>query len=171
MAQALVHISSSQGDRQGYLAQAVERLSYGNKLIKVSNVYESNGDGIYIGSPKLLSACVIIETDMTPSQLLKFMVETENQLDRNRELTPDQPYSVDMDLVLFDQEVLRFPQITVPHPQAHERAFVMVPAAEIAPDWQHPILQRTIAELAREIQSAKPGWGAFFLRGEKLHNP
>jgi len=168
MSRALLHISSSQGDRQGLLAQAVERISFGNKLKQISNVYEAMGDGTIVGSPKLLSVCVVIETDMTPQQLLQFTSETENQLGKDGKMDPGQPYPIDIDLLFFDSTVIRKPGLTIPHPQAHERPFVMVPAAEIAGDWQHPVLLSSLQELASEAQSAKPGWGQFFLRGEKL---
>lgn len=168
MALALIQISSAQGDREGFLAQAIERLGYGNELKSISNVYEAFGDSVRAGTPKFLSACVVIETDMTPAQLLRFLIETENQLERTRSEGPSPGYTVDLDLVLFENETLRTPSLTLPHPAAHQRPYVVVPAAEIAAEWQHPVLNKTIGELAQEAQAENPGWGVFFLRGEKL---
>jgi 2-amino-4-hydroxy-6-hydroxymethyldihydropteridine diphosphokinase len=84
---------------------------------------------------------------MSPQALLEAAMLLEKQFGRSRG-APNAPRTLDIDLIAYGRRVLDAPGLTVPHPRAHERLFVMGPLAEIAPGWRHPVLDRTAAELA-----------------------
>ena len=87
------------------------------------------------------------------SVLLELLRRVERELGRT-EGERWGPREIDVDLLLYGHEVVREPDLTVPHARMHERAFVLVPLAEIAPDWRHPVLGKTIAELAEVVPDA-----------------
>ncbi len=89
-------------------------------------------------------------TDLEPEALLRHLKAIERRLGR-RPTFRYGPREIDVDLLFYDQQVLQTPLLTVPHPRLHERAFVLVPLAELAPHWQHPVLRRTVAELVTTV--------------------
>jgi 2-amino-4-hydroxy-6-hydroxymethyldihydropteridine diphosphokinase len=164
--EAIVNLSSNLGDRKEMLQQALERIAFANnKILAVSNVYESflrlRG-----GVNPYLTVCAAFETDMGSQILIQFLRETERQLGSGVAEQSDERRTIDCDLISYDTEIVRTPQLTLPHPEAHSRAFVMIPLAEIRPHWQHPILNKTAEELARQV--FWPGWGTFFASGKSL---
>lgn len=162
---AIVGLGSSVGDRREMLSKAVKMLSAKNKITKVSNIYETHPKTEKI-SDLYLNCCVELSTEMTSLQLMKYLEEIETSLEDQSQNSRFHHSSVDCDLISYNREVLRTPQLTLPHPDAHRRAFVMIPLADIKPDWVHPILNKTASELAEEAYW--PGWGAFFADGNSL---
>lgn len=165
MSFAIVCLGSNLGDRRDMLKQAVERISYSNKIISVSDIYETRHKHGTTQDP-YLNCCVSLNTDMTSTQLLQFLLEIERQLSSKQSRERYQHFSIDCDLIAFDNEILRTPMLTLPHPEAHRRAFVMVPLSEIEPTWVHPVLNKPAAELAKE--AFWDGWGSFFAPGKTL---
>ena len=100
--------------------------------------------------PDYLNGCVILQTTYSPIVLLNTLLEIEQQFGRVRRERND-PRTLDLDLLLFDDIVLNEPELQIPHPRMVERAFVLVPLAEIAPDWIEPISGKAIAELAQAV--------------------
>ena len=100
--------------------------------------------------PDYLNGCVILQTTHSPIVLLNTLLEIEQQFGRVRRERND-PRTLDLDLLLFDDIVLNEPELQIPHPRMVERAFVLVPLAEIAPDWIEPISGKAIAELAQAV--------------------
>jgi 2-amino-4-hydroxy-6-hydroxymethyldihydropteridine diphosphokinase len=101
------------------------------------------------GAPAYLNGVAIVETDLSPSALLEQILAIEGSFGRKR-VQPNAPRTLDIDLIAYGRRVIAAPGLTVPHPRAHERRFVMGPLAEIAPDWTHPVGGATAAELAAE---------------------
>jgi 2-amino-4-hydroxy-6-hydroxymethyldihydropteridine diphosphokinase len=97
--------------------------------------------------PAYLNGVVVVEATLSPHALLETILALEAQFGRSRS-TPNAPRTLDIDLVAYGRSVIDEPGLTVPHPRAHERLFVMGPLAEIAPDWVHPTLGVTAAVLA-----------------------
>lgn len=100
--------------------------------------------------PDYLNGCAILQTGHAPNVLLHHLLEIEQQFGRVRQERND-PRTLDLDLLLFDDIVLNEPELQVPHPRMNERAFVLIPLAEIAPDWVEPISGKAIAALAQAV--------------------
>lgn len=167
MSIAIIGLGSNMGDRLENLRRAVERISFSAKLKGISNIYETHHRFNNISEP-YLNCVLAVETDMTSEQVISYLLEIERQVGSEDGDHKDRRefFSLDCDLISFDQEITRTPRLTLPHPEAHRRAYVMCPLAELLPDWNHPILKKSAMELAKE--SHWNGWGSFFAQGESL---
>lgn len=163
MSRAIVALGSNVADRKEFIQQALQRFSFANKIIAISDVYETFG--LYERRSPYLNCCVEVETDMKSQQFMLFLQETQRQVNGATEESEGKD-TLDCDLISFDQEVIRTPQLTLPHPEAHRRAFVMIPLAQINPQWVHPLLQKSAEELAKGAYWS--GWGTFFADGKSL---
>ena len=135
MIQAALSIGSNLGDRLANLQFALDQLANLKcSVIATSSVYETDPVGGVEQGP-YLNAVIIVATDLEPAELLKSALEIENLAHRVREVRWG-PRTLDIDVI----DVIGFSsetdELTVPHPRAHERAFVLVPLLEIAPEWK-----------------------------------
>jgi len=99
-----------------------------------------------------LNRALVVQTDLSPQDLLGECLAIEREFGRMR--TGGQRYSartVDIDLLLCGDQVIASADLTLPHPRMHERAFALAPAADVAPDWHHPILRRTVLKLLNDV--------------------
>jgi 2-amino-4-hydroxy-6-hydroxymethyldihydropteridine diphosphokinase len=142
---AYVALGSNLGDREGYLRAAIEAIAKTETVKQASSIYETDPVG-YLDQPSFLNMVIELETAKEPLELLRRLRTVEHDLHRERTI-PNAPRNIDLDLLLFDDIVLDNPELTVPHPRMHERAFVMVPLVEIAPEVVVPTLRKTAKEL------------------------
>ena len=151
-----VHLAlgSNIGDRDRNLAAAIEALEglEGTRVYAISSCYETEPLG-YTAQPLFLNMAVEIETEMAPLELLKAVKDIEVRLGR-RFANRWGPREIDIDLILWGSERVEMEALTLPHAQFRQRAFVLTPLAEIAPDAVDPVSGKTVRELAEspEVQ-------------------
>ena len=147
----LVHIGlgSNLGDWVGAILGALERLDGldGVSVGRVSTLIESEPMHV-VDQPCFVNAAAEVRTTHTPESLLGLLLEVEQAMGRQRDgEAPCGPRPIDLDLLLWGDQVLDLPNLTVPHPRMHERAFVLVPMVEIAENRRHSVLETTMATL------------------------
>ena len=139
-------LGSNLGDREGKLAQALELLAQHVVIESLSSIYETAPVG-YREQPFFLNAVCRVSTELSPEQLLGLAKEIEAELGRIPNF-PNAPRPIDIDILLYDNKVVSSHELIIPHPRLTERAFVLVPLAEVAPEVVHPQRRKTIRELA-----------------------
>jgi len=150
MNRVAVALGSNLGDRGLALDTAVARLRPLLPDLRVSSYHET--EPVDVGpQPLFLNAAAVGTSTASPAALLTAMLEVEASLGRERP-SPGAPRTIDLDLILFGDVVLEAPGLVVPHPRFRERAFVLEPLAEIAPDWRDPVSGLTVAELLRRLR-------------------
>jgi 2-amino-4-hydroxy-6-hydroxymethyldihydropteridine diphosphokinase len=140
-----IALGSNVGDRESHLQFAVDRLSSIISDRRVSRWYETEPVGVG-AQPLFLNAAVVGETDLSPRRLLDTLLAIERERGRERPF-PSAPRTLDLDLILYGDCVIDEPGLSVPHPRFRERAFVLEPLAEVAPDLVDPVTGRRVREL------------------------
>lgn len=150
MATAFIGFGSNLGNRIDFCDRAVTLLGLlpHSRLDAVSSLYETEPieDGAAPGPAWFLNGAVQIETNITPKSLLEVCREIERALGRDQEHRKG-PRTLDLDLLLYDECVLKEPDLTVPHPRLHQRRFVLAPLVELDPERRHPVLGKSLREL------------------------
>ena len=151
MAGKIVYIAlgSNMGDRAGMLERAIAAMnSAGISVVRQSSLYVTEPVGAP-GQGWFLNAVVEAETSLLPLQLLHALLKIERELGRRR-LTPHGPRAIDLDILFYGSSVIRSRELEVPHPRLTERRFVLIPLAQLAPDFRHPVLHKSINQLLAE---------------------
>jgi 2-amino-4-hydroxy-6-hydroxymethyldihydropteridine diphosphokinase len=144
---AATALGSNLGDRAATLSSAVQALGKIGTVRAVSGFLETEPVG-YVNQPRFLNAAAILETSLTPEEVLHALLAIEHEHGRDRGHGIDKgPRTLDLDLLLYDDYVLHTENLTLPHPEMHRRRFVLQPLAEIAAAWKHPIMHLTVGEL------------------------
>ena len=126
--------------------------SAGISVLRESPIYETEPVG-YTAQRWFLNMVVEAETALFPMQLLTRAGKIERTLGRVRTI-PNGPRTIDIDILLYGTAVVRTPRLDIPHPRMHERRFVLVPLADLAPDLRHPVSRKTVRQMLNE---APPG--------------
>lgn len=145
-------LGSNLGDRSIHLRYAVENFKNHPEIqgLKMSAFYETNPIG---GPPqgKYLNAVIRFRTCLTPEEIRDLSCLIERERGRVRTGDKNGPRTLDIDLLFYQNRIIRSPDLTVPHPRISERLFVLKPLRDIAPGFIHPVYQKTIEELYREL--------------------
>jgi 2-amino-4-hydroxy-6-hydroxymethyldihydropteridine diphosphokinase len=150
---AYLSLGTNLGDRLVNLKTALDALPPEVIVRAESKKYETPAWG-FEDQPAFLNMAVMAETDLEPEFLLKHIKQLETRLGREPSFHWG-PRLIDIDLLLYDELTLDTPQLVIPHPRLHERAFVLVPLADIAPGLIHPILGKTIRQLLEGMDSSR----------------
>ncbi len=115
-----------------------------------SSILETEPMG-YVNQPKFLNMVIEFETELSPEELLHFCHEIEYQLKRVRTI-PNGPRTIDLDILLYGNEVIKTAELIIPHPRLHLREFTLNPLVEIAPNLRHPLLKKSMTQLRLGLQ-------------------
>jgi 2-amino-4-hydroxy-6-hydroxymethyldihydropteridine diphosphokinase len=165
-------LGANLGNREANLRMALSAMTRMARVEAVSALYETDPVGGPPQPPFYNAACAI-DAGLDPLPLLRFLRSIEEEVGRRPSGERMGPRPIDIDILLYGDVTLDDPQLTLPHPRLHERAFVLVPLAEIATDVRHPVLGRRIADLAAEAGStgvrrvAERGWDSIATREER----
>ncbi len=147
-----IALGSNLGDSEQTIETALVRLDQidGMRLEVRTQLYKTAPVGP--PQPDYINACAIFYTVSPPEQVLQHLLEAEASFGRIRRERWG-PRTLDLDLLFYGDQVIDTPSLTLPHPRMHERAFVLVPLAEIAADWRHPVRQQTVDEMLKQVDT------------------
>jgi 2-amino-4-hydroxy-6-hydroxymethyldihydropteridine diphosphokinase len=144
-------LGSNLGDRLNNLQDAIRSLPPKVQPLSQSRIYETDPWG-YTDQPAFLNLVIKANTELAPKKLLVFLKKMEVVLGREETFRYG-PRVIDLDILFYDDLVLDSPDLTIPHPRLTERAFVLIPLAELAPDLVHPVIKKTIRQLKTSIST------------------
>jgi|ERR1700733_11235055 2-amino-4-hydroxy-6-hydroxymethyldihydropteridine diphosphokinase len=142
---AYLSLGSNIGDREAQLREAVTQLGALGRVAALSSFYETEPVE-FTEQAWFLNCALAIETAEAPQELMAEILRIEEQMGRRR-VQNKGPRSIDIDILLFNNEIIDSKELTIPHPAMQQRRFVLEPLAEIAPDVVHPVLRKTIQAL------------------------
>jgi 2-amino-4-hydroxy-6-hydroxymethyldihydropteridine diphosphokinase len=166
MTNVYLSLGSNKGDRLGYIQQATSLLgaTEGVAIVQTSAFYETEPWGCETNN-WFVNAIVEIQVSLSPHQLLAECQRIEKQLGRNRQQEGHYgDRTIDIDILFFGDEIIDDANLTVPHRCFHQRAFTMVPMLELAPEFVHPQLNKTVMELYEDLENPE----MIFLYGTRV---
>lgn len=151
--EAYLLIGGNKGNREQWLLKAIKKLQERCGIIKkTSSVYETAAWGKEDQEP-FLNQALWLQTPLSAQNLLTNILTIEKELGRTRNLKYG-PRTIDIDILLYNEEMIKLENLTIPHPQMQNRKFALLPLREIAGEKMHPILKKSIAELLKECKDS-----------------
>lgn len=156
MAEALVNIGSNLGDRHALIRQAVAAIESALHTVARMAPIERSEPWGYEGDNEYLNLGIALDVpdDMSPCELHELLQSIQNDIDSSPHRTPEGGYvdrHIDIDFIALDDAIVDTTQLTLPHPRMHLREFVLRPIVALSPEWRHPILHLTAAELLSRL--------------------
>jgi len=150
MQKAFIALGSNLGDKRKNIEIAIEKIKEkGIKILKVSSIIETEPYG-YKDQDSFLNAVCLVETSLDPFSLLRVLLNIEEEMGRKR-IFKWGPRNIDLDIIFYDDLVIESEELIIPHPDAHNRTFVMGPISEIEPDFVHPVLKRKVIDIYNDL--------------------
>jgi 2-amino-4-hydroxy-6-hydroxymethyldihydropteridine diphosphokinase len=149
-------LGSNIGDRLQNLQAAINALEPEVHPVECSPVYETPPWG-YLDQPNFLNQVVKAETELSPGELLRYLKEIEKDLGRQDSFL-NGPRKIDLDIIFFDDAVIESPPITIPHPRMDDRGFVLLPLADLAPEFKHPVLDLSVQDMLAQVAVGDIEW-------------
>jgi 2-amino-4-hydroxy-6-hydroxymethyldihydropteridine diphosphokinase/dihydroneopterin aldolase/2-amino-4-hydroxy-6-hydroxymethyldihydropteridine diphosphokinase len=147
-----IALGSNMGDKMATCRRALDLLSRAGRVTRVSSFYRTEPVG-YPNQEDFINAVAELETSLSPLALLAACHVIEDDLGRSR-LLQWGPRTIDLDILLYGDQVVNNSELTIPHPLMARRRFVLVPLCEIAPQATHPVICKTVADLLKELTDA-----------------
>ena len=149
-----IALGTNLGDKEKNLREALRNLTQkGITVCKVSDFIVTKPYGV-TDQPDFLNAVAEIETDKSPTELLRILLQIEQEMGRKR-IRRWGERNIDLDLLLYDDRIINLPELKVPHPDMQHRDFVLCPLVQIAPEAMHPTLRKTVRQLWEQLAEKK----------------
>lgn len=138
-------LGSNKGNRKYYLNEAISHLSLKTNVVKKSSIYQTPPWG-YLAQQPFLNQVIKLESDFSPESLLKFCKKLEREIGRLPTFRYG-PREIDIDILAFDDLIMETENLEIPHPELHNRAFMLIPLQEVEPKFKHPSLNLSIEDM------------------------
>jgi 2-amino-4-hydroxy-6-hydroxymethyldihydropteridine diphosphokinase len=125
----------------------LEKIKASSKIYQTEALLPEGGEP----QPDYLNCAILVETQLSPEAILAKLLEIEAKLGRVRDGKKWMPRTIDLDLILFEDQIINLPNLKIPHPEMTKRRFVLEPLNDIYPAWRHPVIGRTVAEMISEL--------------------
>ncbi len=160
-----IGVGSNIGDRLASIRSARDELKYNKNiaLLRVSDIYETQPYG-YKDQGLFLNCVFELETDFLPAELLLTLLKIEKTLKRTR-LIHWGPRTIDLDILFYDDLIMRTDSLIIPHKELHKRLFVLAPLNDLIPDFIHPVLKISCREMENECRNEDSLSVEFYLKG------
>lgn len=143
---AYLLLGSNMGNRLANIKNAIQKISQVcGDIVQLSSIYDTAAWG-YTEQGNFLNQVVVLDSNMHPTQLMLHLLEIEKEIGRVRDIKYG-PRLIDIDILLFDNEIINNSILTLPHPELQKRKFALMPLVEVASELIHPIIKQTITEL------------------------
>ncbi len=154
MITTFIALGSNLGDRVNYCVKAVLHLTDYGIVEQIAPLYETGAYGME-NQPSFLNSAVRFKTKLTPEALLMRLKEIEQELGRKNRIRWG-PREIDLDIIFYGERIIQRPELTVPHPDFHNRRFVLQPLADLAPNFQPPGFDLTVEQLLNALKDSLP---------------
>lgn len=149
--QSIIALGSNMGDRSEYLKEAQEKISQRvGQITRKSKILETEAYG-YTEQRDFLNMVISVETELEPDELLNTLLQIEVKLGRVRTIHWG-PRTLDLDIIYYGDRIIDTEKLKIPHPDLHNREFVLKPIAEICPEFHDPLRNKTVTELLLELR-------------------
>ncbi len=151
----ILSLGSNIGDRENFLKKGSHFLSTLGNIVIESSMYETSPEGMPSGTRNFINTVIVIETKISPMELLKNIKELEKREGRNTLNSHMKPRQIDIDILFAGDTILNTPELTIPHPEIKSRKFVLVPLAEILPEFIDPVSGKKVKELLDKLTTGE----------------
>ena len=142
----ILGLGSNLGEREDNISQAILLIQNYGKVVNTSDLYETSSWG-YESENKYINSCIELETEQEPKELLETMLKIEREMGRTRNARGYSDRVIDIDVLLYGNQIENDAAIQIPHPEMHNRLFVLAPMNDLLPNRIHPVFKKSINEL------------------------